>query len=347
MHATDEPANKQSRGPGRPPHRSLLCTHPGGTPPVAPHLAYVTPLGRMLHGKAEEALESDLLAPYLGKVQLVFTSPPFPLNRKKKYGNEQGDQYLTWLAGFAKRLKPLLTPDGSIVVEMGNAWEPGEPVMSTLAIKALLRFLDEGEFKLCQQFVCYNPARLPAPAEWVTIKRIRVKDAYTHVWWMGLCTKPKASNRRVLVDYSPSMQSLLKTGKYNAGRRPSEYQINEKSFLKDNGGAIPSNVLTFPNTGAGDSYQTYCKAQGLGLHPARMPQGLARFFIRFLTTKGDLVLDPFGGSNTTGIVAEEEQRRWIAIEPQFEYVAGSLGRFLATDGETGQTRVTKEGSHVR
>jgi len=285
----------------------------------------------MFHGKAEDTLASDLLDRLRGKVQLVFTSPPFPLNRKKKYGNEQGEDYLKWLEGFAQQVRPFLTSDGSVVIEMGNAWEAGEPVMSTLALRALLRFVERGEFKLCQQFVCYNPARLPAPAEWVNIKRIRVKDAYTHVWWMGRTAHPKACNRRILTGYSPAMQTLLKTKKYNAGKRPSEYQINATSFLKDNGGAIPSNVLTCPNTGAGDEYQTYCKANSIGLHPARMPKALAEFFINFLTTPGDLVMDPFGGSNTTGAVAESLGREWISIEPQGEYVVGSIGRFIEQD----------------
>jgi DNA modification methylase len=338
LSAAIEPALQQRRSPGRPPHRHLLCDHGHASGEVLPHLAYITPRGRMFHGKAEGALVSALLSKYVGKVQLVFTSPPFPLNRKKKYGNEQGEQYLKWIEGFAASLKPLLTPDGSVVIEMGNAWEPGEPVMSTLALQALLRFLEKGGFKLCQQFVCHNPARLPAPAEWVTIQRIRVKDAYTHVWWMGTTSKPKASNRRVLTEYSPAMRTLLKTKKYNAGRRPSEYEINETSFLKDNGGAIPSNVLTFSNTGAADAYQTYCRARGLDPHPARMPKALAEFFINFLTTPGDLVLDPFSGSNTTGYVAESLGRRWLAIEPQGAYVAGSLGRFLSPKGHSGDKR---------
>ena len=42
---------------------------------------------------------------------------------------------------------------------------------------------------------------------------------------------PKADNRKVLRPYSESMKSLLKRGSYNAGKRPSEHSIGEKSFL--------------------------------------------------------------------------------------------------------------------
>lgn len=189
---------------------------------VAASEAYRTARGVMIQGTAEAALESPLLERYKGKVQLLFTSPPFPLNRKKQYGNQQGEAYVKWLSSFAPLFREFLKPDGSIVIEMGNAWEPDKPAMSTLALRALLAFLDAGKLYLCQQFVCYNPARLPTPAQWVNVERIRVKDAFTHVWWMSTTDRPKANNRGVLQDYSPSMLKLLETKKYNSGARPSD-----------------------------------------------------------------------------------------------------------------------------
>ena len=281
----------------------------------------------MYEGHLEGFLTSALAGEVRGKVQLIFTSPPFPLNRKKRYGNKVGEEYLAWLEGFAAPLAELLTDDGSLVVEMGNAWEPGEPVMSTLALKALLAIVEGGELSLCQQFVVHNPARLPSPAQWVNIERIRVKDAYTNVWWMSRGARPKADNRRVLTDYSPAMVKLLERQTYNAGTRPSQHQIGATSFLTDNGGAIPSNVLTFSNTHSTDEYRRYCNERDLELHPARMPPELAEFFIRFLTDKGDLVFDPFGGSNTTGASADELGRKWLTIEPDADFIAGSRGRF--------------------
>ena len=294
-------------------------------------VAYETDLGTMYQGKVEDFLSSSLARGLRGEAQLVFTSPPFPLNRKKKYGNKSGDEYLEWLRGLASPLGDLLTEDGSFVVELGNAWEPGEPVMSTLALEALLELRKAGDFKICQQFVVHNPARLPSPAQWVNIDRIRVKDAYTNVWWMSRTARPKADNRKILVGYSKSMKKLLKRQSYNAGSRPSEHTIGETSFLVDNGGAIPPNVLTISNTVSTDAYRTFCKENDLKVHPARMAPDLAEFFIRFLTDADDLVLDPFGGSNTTGAAAEEMGRRWVTIEPQPEYVAGSQGRFTSVD----------------
>src|SRR5437016_4624054 len=188
---------------------------------VATRVAYKTMRGAMYRGFAEDVLRSTQVKKYRGKVQLILTSPPFPLNRKKKYGNRQGDEYVEWLAAFAPLFREFLTENGSIVVEMGNAWEPGEPTMSTLALEALLSFLRTGDLKLCQQFICYNPARLPTPAQWVNVDRIRLKDSYTHVWWMASSVHPEADNRRVLKAYSTAMLRLLRSKKYNAGRRPS------------------------------------------------------------------------------------------------------------------------------
>lgn len=296
----------------------------------APRVAYKTRRGVVYAGFAEDTLNAPLTKKYRGRVQLILTSPPFPLNRKKKYGNLQGDEYVEWFSAFAPQFKKFLTPTGSIVIEMGNAWVEGEPAMSTLALEALLKFVKAGDLTLCQQFICHNPARLPTPAQWVNVDRIRVKDSYTHVWWMASTARPKADNRNVLKPYSASMLKLLRRGSYNAGKRPSEHHIGTTSFLKDNAGAIPSNVLTFTNTLSTDPYLSFCKEKNLPLHPARMPSELATFFINFLTDRNDIVLDPFAGSNTTGASAERLGRRWVAIEPNEEYIQGSRGRFMRT-----------------
>lgn len=281
----------------------------------------------MLEGLAETVLRSNELDAIRGKVRLIFTSPPFPLKTKKRYGNLRGEQYLAWLTGFGPLFRELLAPTGSIVIELGNSWEPGRPVMSTLALKALLYFQELNQLHLCQEIICHNPARLPGPAQWVTVERVRLKDSFTRFWWLSPSPRPKANNKRVLVPYSPSMQRLLKTGKFNAGRRPSEHHIREHGFAVNHGGAIAPSVLVVPNTRANDSYQRYCRKHRIVFHPARMPPAVPDFFIRFLTNRNDIVLDPFGGSNTTGAAAEALGRYWISVEPDKQYIRGSIGRF--------------------
>jgi len=289
--------------------------------------SYTTKYGTMFQGKIEDAIDGKFLSRYRSKVDLIFTSPPFPLTKKKRYGNLQGQAYIDWLSDLAEGLKVLLKPKGSIVIEVGNSWEPGKPEMSTLGLRSLLAFLDKGNLTLCEQFVWQNTAKLPGPAQWVTIERCRVTDSFTHIWWMSKSIRPKANNRRVLKPYSAGMQRLLDTQKYNHGTRPSGHRIGEKTFLKNNGGAIPTNVISLANTLNGSDYLKYCDDNELDPHPARMPPGVAEFFIKFLTRKGDLVLDPFAGSNTTGAVAESLGRHWLAVEPQEIYIEGSKGRF--------------------
>jgi DNA modification methylase len=288
--------------------------------------SYKTPHGIMLQGEAEELLKSKPKE-LKGKVQLIFTSPPFLLNTKKSYGNLKGEEYLEWFCGLAPVFKRLLKKNGSIVIELGNAWHPGKPIMSPLVLKALINFLEKGGFNLCQQFIYYNKARLPSPVQWVNIERIRVKDSFTHIWWMSHSERPKADNRRVLNDYSASMKKLLERGTYNSGNRPSQHQIGIKSFLTDNKGAIPSNVLSFSNTKSSDEYLKYCRKFNFKPHPARMPVEVAEFFIKFLTTPKELVLDPFAGSNTTGFAAEKLKRKWISVELNESYIESSKGRF--------------------
>lgn len=290
-------------------------------------IAYRTEIGTCFKAKAEIALQSEDFQVHRGAVDLIFTSPPFPLVREKDYGNKIGREYIEWFASFAEPMNALLSETGSIVIEIGNSWNKGEPTMSTATLEALLEFKRRGGFHLCQQFIWENPARLPGPTEWVNRRRIRVKDSFTNLWWMSKTPHPKASNRNVLVEYSPSMKSLLRTRKYNAGKRPSEHVIGEKSFLTNNGGAIPSNVLTASNTGYDNAYRDYCIRKKITYHPATMPPAVVDFFIKFLTDEEDLVLDPFAGSNTTGSCAEQLNRRWLSVEMDSTYVQGSKGRF--------------------
>lgn len=281
--------------------------------------AYATRLGRAHHGNAVEVLAT--LADE--SVALVMTSPPFALRRKKAYGNVSADEYIDWFWPFAEQIHRVLRTDGSFVMDLGGAWNAGMATRSLFPYELILRLARL--FHLAQDFYWFNPSRLPTPAEWVTIRRTRVKDAVTTLWWLSKSEEPQADNRRVLRPYSNSMKRLLKDG-YKAARRPSQHDISPH-FQRDNGGAIPPNLLTVANTRSSETYLTKCKEADLPIHPARFPPEVPDFFIRFLTQPGQLVVDPFAGSNTTGWVAESLKRRWLSIEINADYVAGSRLRF--------------------
>ena len=212
-----------------------------------------------------------------------------------------------------------------MVIDIGGAWKPGTPTRSLYHFKLLVMLCEEYGFHLAQEHFWWNPAKLPSPAEWVNIRRVRVKDAVNCVWWLSKTPFPKASNRRVLAPYSESMKGLLKNG-YTAKLRPSGHDISEK-FNRDNGGSVPPNLLAIANTESNGQYQGYCRDNGIDIHPARFPALLPEYFIRFLTDPGDLVVDPFGGSCVTGMVAEALRRKWACIELSSEYIRGGLARF--------------------
>lgn len=305
--------------------------------------------GKYYVGNSEEILIDSSLHNMRGKIQLILTSPPFPLNQKKNYGNMTGDKYLEWFASLAPIFAEMLTCKGSIVIEMGNSWEANRPVQSLLPLKSLMSFVENNEagLRLIQQFVCYNPSRLPSPAQWVTVNRIRTVDSFTNIWWMAKSDEPKADNSKVLRPYSNSMLKLLNKQNFNAGKRPSGHNVSETGFLRDCGGSIahnffelesmdskrkirlpdPFNAFSLSNSTSNDFFTRTCKERGKKPHPARMHMGLAAFFIQYLTDPGDWVLDPFAGSNITGYAAARLGRRWIAIDTREEYVEQSKIRF--------------------
>lgn len=286
-----------------------------------PMLFHSTKRGKVFLGDSLDVMAS--MKP--NSVDLIMTSPPFALTRKKEYGNEQEDEYLQWFRPFAKGLKRILSPSGSFVLDLGGAWKPGYAVRSLYHFKLLIMLCEEFGFHLAQEFYWWNPSKLPTPAEWVNIRRIRVKDAINTVWWLSKTEWPRASNRRVLQPYSPSMKHLLANG-YKAKLRPSGHDISKK-FSIDNGAAIPPNLLAIPNTESNSNYMRYCQEKKIKAHPARFPADLPEYFMRMLTDPGDLVFDPFAGSCITGEVAERLSRKWVCAELVKDYLDGALGRF--------------------
>ncbi|MDE0404493.1 MAG: site-specific DNA-methyltransferase [Nitrospira sp.] len=288
-----------------------------------PEIYRETQYGEIYHGDSLGLLHATL-AP--NSVDLVMTSPPFGLVRKKIYGNEDADRYVQWFRPFAEGMQRVLKDKGSLVIDIGGAWNPRAPTRSLYHFELLIALCRDYGFHLCQEHYWWNPAKLPTPVEWVNVRRIRVKDAVNCVWWLSKTPWPKASNKRILAPYSNSMKSLLKNG-YKPKLRPSGHDISNK-FEKDNGGSVPPNLLAIANTESNGAYQDYCRANNLPVHPARFPARLPEYFIRMLTDEGDLVVDPFGGSCVTGEVAESLRRKWICCELNEDYLKGALSRFV-------------------
>jgi len=287
--------------------------------------AYTTQYGTQIIGDSLNVLKDFPES----SVDLVMTSPPFALLRKKEYGNEDQPEYIQWLMQFGKLVFEKLKPTGSFVLDLGGAYKSGLPVRSLYNFRVPIEFCDKIGFHLAEDFYWYNPSKLPSPIEWVNKRKIRVKDAVNNVWWFSKTPYPKADVTKVLTPYSDRMKKLLENPEdyYTPKERPSGHNIS--SNFTDNGGAIPPNLLQIPNSESNSNYLANCKKAGLKGHPARFPAKLPEFFIKYLTDKGDLVVDIFSGSNTTGSVAEVLKRKWVSIELDSSYAAISSFRFLS------------------
>ncbi len=301
------------------------------------------PVYRTGQGAAFVGDSQDLLSRLPAEsVNLVLTSPPYALHFKKEYGNAHKRDYVRWFIPFAKEIFRVLRDDGSFVLNIGGSYNQGVPTRSLYHFHLLIAIVEEVGFSLAQECFWHNPAKMPMPAEWVTVRRIRIKDSVEYIWWFSKTPWPKASNTRVLKEYSPDMIRLNRRG-VKPTVRPSGHVIRG-SFDKVGEGAIPGNViedmltdalevpiadsmLKFGNNAANDEYAKRSKELGFQMHPARFPAALPEFFVKLLTEEGDMVIDPFAGSNTTGVVAEGLNRRWIAMEQKAEYLAASKVRF--------------------
>ncbi len=259
-------------------------------------------------------------------LNLIFTSPPYPLNHPRAYGNLKGAEYLDWLIRLLETWMPKLAKDGSIVLNLMDTYIEGAPFVDLYQERLLLRLNDDLGVKLCQRYAWHNPCKMPA-ASWVTINRIRVKQTLENIFWLSPSDAPFADNRQVLKPYSRKYQSTLSNGKERQALRPMGYGFHEGQHLKDNGGSIPGNLLTFAHSTSTGPYFDGCRKSGLPIQPARMPKEIPSYFIKLLTRMFDTVWDPCAGSITTGEAAEELGRYWIATERIREYVQGAAFRF--------------------
>jgi site-specific DNA-methyltransferase (cytosine-N4-specific) len=302
-----------------------------------PRLAYQSALGEAWIGDSLQLLGE--LAD--NSVDLVVTSPPFALQRQKAYGNKDQAEYISWLSEFAKTVYTKLKPSGSFVLDLGGAYQKGVPSRSLYNFRIPIHFCDDLGFFLAQEFFWNNPSKLPSPIEWVNKRKLRAKDSVNTIWWFSKTEWPKADVSKVLAPYSERMKRLLRDPEsfYRPKARPSGHDIG-KAFAKDNGGAIPSNLLQVANSESNGCYLRGCKTNSIKAHPARFPAKIPEFFIRFLTDPDDLVVDIFAGSNTTGHTAELLGRRWRSFELDPHYVAASAFRFLPENASAQLQKLT-------
>lgn len=294
-------------------------------------IGYETDLGQCICGDSLEIINSleD------NSIDLILTSPPFSLaTRHKQYSNFEEipqDQYVEWLLQWGYAAYSKLKDTGSFVIDLGGAYERGRPVRSLYQYEFILRMCKEVKYNLCQDVYWYNNSSLPLPIQYTNNEHIRLKSSVNlELWFSKSDRQTKANNQNVLVEYSDRMQKFLnnKQGfiKYEGETRPSGNTIQSKTW-SNKGGAIPSNMLQYSNSSSNDNYLRTCRDLIIKANSSRMPIGLAEFWIKFLTTEGDKVVDIFSGSNTTGKASENLNRQWLSIDISPHEVATSSFRF--------------------
>ena len=282
---------------------------------------FTTDLGCALLAEAETAIKfvDD------NSINLILTSPPYPLITQKAYGNKSSDSYIDWLTDLAAAWKQKLTPNGSLVLNLADVYTPGSPSISLYQERLLIKLCDDLGYSLAQKFYWENSSKMPAPAEWVCVRRIRTTSSVEQIY--SLTKDPlaaTANNKNILRPYSESMLNRIAAGGESASSQepPSGFKLKEGAFSKNNGGSIPHNLLVAPHSQSNDTYKRLCRQHKLPIHPARYPQTLPTFFIKFLTEPNQIVYDPLAGSASTAEAAEQLGRSWLISERAFTYLQG-------------------------
>jgi site-specific DNA-methyltransferase (cytosine-N4-specific) len=301
--------------------------------PKATMVAYSTDLGVALW-----SLSSDVYSALKGDepITLCLTSPPYPLRNSRAYGNVDAAQYTDFILENLAPIVDNLRPGGSVCLNISNdIFETGRPSRSLYLEKLIIAINEELGLELMDRLCWHNPSKPPSPTQWMAKTRQQLKSNFEPIYWFTndaqLC---RSNNRRVLQPHTERMKRFIQSGGEQTSRTGSDgaYAVKPGSYIKPTEGAVPGNILRYSHTCKSQlNYKHQARESGLPAHGAPYPLALAKFLIEFLTERNDLVVDPFGGSNTTGVGAEELGRRWMVTDCMYEYALGSGGRFERPD----------------
>ena len=234
-------------------------------------------------------------------IDFIFTSPPYA-DQIKDYG------------ATGVKIKP----------DQFDAWDKLDgKFQSIFVFKLVVMLVEEVGFHLVRDYIWYNPATPPNVFSRGTMGR--TKKSHEYCLWFSKSDQWTFNMDPIRKPYSDRMLDLLKSepqGDRSANSRPSRHNFDLSHAWEDKGGSDPGSVLSISNTSSNDTFHRLCKQFGIG-HPARFPEALVDFFVKAGTNKGDIVLDPFGGSGTTAIVAHKLDRhfKYIEINPDYYDIA--------------------------
>lgn len=266
---------------------------------------------RILQGDAQEALKALPDA----SVDLIVTSPPYADQRAATYGGVKADNYVEWFMPIAAELKRVLKPEGSFILNIKERVVNGE--RHTYVLELIIAMRKQG-WLWTEEYVWHK--RNCYPGKWPN----RFRDAWERCIHF---TKQKGFamyQEAVMVpmgDWKNSrLQNLSETDQRRDNSRVlSGFGKNISNWIGREM-AFPSNVLHLA---------TEC---GNKSHSAAFPVELPSWFIKLFTQRGDLVLDPFMGSGTTAVAAQQLERFYVGTELNPEYIAVAHERLREQEG---------------
>lgn len=266
---------------------------------------------------------------------LALTSPPYPLKVQRAYAAPSSDQYIDFICHHFDPIVRELAPGGSVVLNVGDVFEDHSPAKSTYIEELTLAMKKRFGLHLMNRII-WDSNKPPTPTEYSSKKRVQLNEGYEFCLWFTNDPKKCASdNRRVLEPHTERHKAFVEKGGVRVERVNGDGAHRQRigGYSKPTEGRIPRNIWRIGNRcDSQRAYKARARELGLAAHGAAFPLELARKFVRFLTEVDQLVVDPFFGSNTTGLAAELEGRPWIATEIHYDYVRGSAERFRDMEG---------------
>ncbi|MBB3267739.1 site-specific DNA-methyltransferase (cytosine-N4-specific) [Azospirillum sp. OGB3] len=286
-------------------------------------LVYTLDGGLALWGHAEDCAS----AIERGSLNLILTSPPYPVVNRA-YGKLSVPEWLSWMSRLTTLWRELLTDDGTLALNLGDVFVGGTPCLSPYVERYTLDAIDTHGMFLAGRMRWHSPTRL-GHIEWTAKRRVRPRNTLEHILLLSKTPHPDWDTRRLPPEpYSQrTIDGWEAAQKRGRNRRPSGYDINEQAFAPTGDGPLPGNLIVAAGAPGNDRYSRRCRAAGVQPHPARFSEEVPKRIILLTTKPGDMVHDPMCGSNTTGKVALDLGRRFIASDVMLSYVDQSGMRF--------------------
>ena len=234
-------------------------------------------------------------------VDLIFTSPPYADRRKTTYGGVREDNYVEWFKPIAIELKRILKPTGSFFLNIKPHTNDGE--RSLYVFDLILSLKRDVGFMFVEEY-CWTKNAFPGGYKG------RFKNGFEPIYHFTKSNPNKITFNPTACGTPMKEESIARTYRKQCGapKNGSGMTGMNTTNIRHLKLARPSNVINVNNV----SNQFTLKSE----HSATFPEKLVEFFVKSFTNEDDLVLDPFAGSGTTGLVCIDNNRNYILIDKE-------------------------------